>query len=42
VLIATLSEIPGYVLPVYFYVPYIPFELVIGIWVLVKGIKDKQ
>ena len=39
-LIATLSEIYGHVLPFYLYVPYIPFELVIGIWVLVKGVKE--
>jgi hypothetical protein len=37
-LIATVSELFGTVLPIYFYVLYIPFELVIGIWILVKGI----
>jgi hypothetical protein len=30
----------GYVVPAAVYVPYVPFELVIGIWILVKGIKD--
>jgi hypothetical protein len=41
-LIATLFEIFGYVLPFYLYVPYIPFEFVIAVWILVKGIKDAQ
>ncbi len=39
-LIATLSEIFGYILPFYLYIPYIPFELVIGVWILVKGVKE--
>ena len=39
-LIATLSEIFGYVLPFFLYVPYVPFELVIGIWILVKGVRE--
>ena len=42
ILIATLFEIFGYVLPFYLYVPYIPFEFVIAVWILVKGIKDAQ
>jgi len=41
-LIATVSELFGTLLPIYFYILYIPFELVIGIWILVKGIKDSQ
>ena len=40
ILIATVSEILGYQLPFVVYVPYLPFELVIAIWILIKGIKD--
>jgi hypothetical protein len=39
-LIATVAELFGTVLPIYFYILYMPFELVIGIWILVKGIKE--
>ncbi len=41
-LIATLSAIFGYELPSFFYLPYVPFEFVIGVWILVKGIKDSS
>jgi hypothetical protein len=37
-LIGTVTQIFGYTIPFIFYVPYVPFELVIGIWILVKGI----
>jgi hypothetical protein len=40
-LIGTLTQIFGYTIPFYFYIPYVPFELVIAIWILVKGIKDE-
>ena len=39
-LIGTLSAIFGYKLPFAVYLPYAPFEFVIGVWILVKGIKD--
>lgn len=39
-LIWTLLAIFGYTVPFFLYVPYVPFELVIGIWILLKGIKD--
>jgi hypothetical protein len=39
-LIGTLTQIFGYTIPFIFYVPYVPFELVIGIWILVKGVKE--
>jgi Domain of unknown function (DUF4386) len=32
--------IMGYVVPAAVYVPYVPFEFVIGIWILVKGIPE--
>lgn len=38
-LVGTLTQIFGTSIPFYYYAPYIPFELVIGIWILVKGIK---
>ena len=38
-LIGTLTQVFGYTIPFAFYVPYVPFELVIAIWILVKGIK---
>jgi len=39
-LIGTLTQIFGYTIPFIFYAPYVPFEFVIGVWILVKGIKD--
>jgi len=39
-LIGTLSAIFGYELPFALYLPYAPFEFVIGIWILVKGVKE--
>lgn len=39
-LIGTVSQIFGYTLPFFLYAPYVPFEFVIGVWILVKGIKD--
>jgi len=38
-LIGTLTQVFGYTIPFIFYVPYVPFELVIAIWILAKGIK---
>jgi hypothetical protein len=32
----------GYEVPMAFYLPYVPFELVIGIWILIKGVKEEQ
>ena len=31
----------GYEIPTAVYLPYVPFELAIGIWILVKGIKEE-
>ena len=38
-LVGTLTQIFGYTIPFIFYVPYVPFELAIAIWILVKGVK---
>jgi hypothetical protein len=39
-LIGTITQIFGVTLPIYAYLPYVPFEFVIGVWITVKGIKD--
>jgi hypothetical protein len=36
-LIGTVTHIVGYTLPFVLYLPYVPFELVIAIWILVTG-----
>jgi hypothetical protein len=41
-LIATLLAIFDYQVPMFVALPYIPFEFVIGVWILVKGIKDSS
>jgi hypothetical protein len=41
VLIGTLSAVFGYEVPFFVYFPYVPFEFVIGIWILVKGINKE-
>jgi len=38
-LIGIPLTIMGHTVSLAFYLPYIPFELVIGIWILIKGIK---
>lgn len=40
-LIWTLLAIFGYTVPFYLYFPYVPFEFVIGIWILVKGVNKE-
>jgi hypothetical protein len=40
VLVGTLASIYNYQISFLFIVPYVPFEFVIGIWILVKGIPD--
>jgi hypothetical protein len=39
-LIGTLLVVFGYEAPVFLYVLYMPFELVIGLWILVKGLHE--
>lgn len=39
-LVGTIAQIFGYSIPFIFYAPYVPFELVIGIWILLVGIKN--
>ena len=40
--IGTMFSLFGYKLPFIIYVPYVPFEFVIGIWILVRGVKNLQ
>lgn len=39
-LVGTLLATFGYEAPFIIYLPYVPFELVIGLWILVKGIHE--
>jgi hypothetical protein len=41
-LIATIIELFGFYVPIYVYLPYAPFEFVVGIWILAKGMKNKD
>lgn len=38
-LVGTLFAVFGSEIPFAFYLPYVPFELVMGLWILVKGMK---
>jgi len=37
----TLFAICGHEVPFVVYLPYVPFEFVIGVWILVKGINEQ-
>jgi hypothetical protein len=39
VLVATVLVISGYKVPFLVYVPYVPFEWVVGAWILIKGLR---
>ncbi len=41
-LVATLAVIYNYEVPFVISLPYIPFEFVIGVWILVKGIPETR
>ena len=40
VLIGTVTAIFGYEIPFLFFLPYFPFEFVIGMWILVKRLPE--
>jgi hypothetical protein len=40
VLIGTLTAIFNYDLPFVLFIPYVPFEFVVGVWILIKGIPE--
>lgn len=39
-LVGTFTQMFGYTIPFVFYLPYVPFEFVIGLWILVKGVPE--
>jgi hypothetical protein len=39
-LIGTLFALLGYDVPIVIFLPNLPFELTIGVWLMVKGIRD--
>ena len=39
-LFGTLTQMFGYTTPFVFYLPYVPFEFVIGLWILIKGVPE--
>lgn len=41
-LIGIPLAILGYEIPFFFYIPYVPFEFVIGVWIVVKGIHVQE
>ena len=41
-LIGTITQIFGVALPIYLYLPYVPFEFAIGLWILVKGVREPK
>ena len=41
-LIGTLFAISGYHVPMWVYLPYLPFEFAVGTWILVKGTNDRS
>jgi hypothetical protein len=42
IVLGTITQVFGYSIPVYFYAPYVPFELVIGVWILISGVVISQ
>jgi hypothetical protein len=41
-LVASVLGFFGNDIPIYFSLPLLPFELAIGLWLLIKGIKDQE
>lgn len=42
IFIGTITQVFSYSIPFFFYIPYVPFELFIGIWIIVKGISESD
>ncbi len=38
--IGTVGELFGFAVPLFMFIPNLPFELAIGLWLLIKGIRD--
>jgi hypothetical protein len=41
-LVGLVLQIFGYTVPIYFSIPILPFELIIGAWLMLKGIKNSS
>jgi hypothetical protein len=41
-LVGTLTQIFGYTIPFAFYLPYVPFEFFVGVWILIKGVPETR
>jgi len=41
-LIGSVTQVFGYVLPFALYLPYVPFELVVGVWILIRGVEERN
>lgn len=39
-LVGTIAQMFGSTIPIAFYLPYVPFELVIGVWIAIKGVPE--
>jgi hypothetical protein len=37
-LVGTIAQVFGSSIPFFFYLPYVPFEMVVGGWILIKGL----
>ena len=37
--VGVLSELSGFDVPIYVYIPLLPFEITIGLWLVLKGVK---
>lgn len=42
ILFGTAAFMIGYEFPAFTYLPYVPFEFVVGVWILVKGLNVRQ
>jgi uncharacterized membrane protein HdeD (DUF308 family) len=41
-LVGTILLIFGAEAPIFLYVAYVPFEFVVGTWILIKGVNEKD
>ena len=40
--LGTVVELLGYAVPLFVFLPNLPFELAIRLWLMVKGIRDTE
>lgn len=40
--IGTIAQIFSISIPFFFYIPYVPFELFTGVWIIIKGISESE